>query len=152
MTGQLQYILAEFRRGLEHLYGPRLVEVVLFGSQARSDASPDSDIDVMIVVRGAVDSNEEIRRVSPLASELSLKHDVVISCVHISEEGFRNDESPLLLNVRREGVLASLTSQQEGLLRKATTNQQLHTLTTPCSTWPKLCCLRRAWPTQSTRR
>lgn len=105
MTLHLQHILAEFRRGLERLYGNRLVELILFGSQARNDASPDSDIDVMIVVRGPVDSNEEIRRVSPLASELSLKHDLVISCVHVSEEAFRRDQSPLLLNVRREGVL-----------------------------------------------
>ncbi len=105
MTIKLQHILAEFRRGLDALYGPRLVEVVLFGSQARNDASPDSDIDVMIVLRGAVDANKEIPRVSPLASALSLQHDVVISCVYISEGGFRRDESPLLLNVRREGVL-----------------------------------------------
>jgi len=105
MTVKLQHILAEFRRGLEALYGPRLVEVVLFGSQARNDASADSDIGVMMVLRGAVDSNMEIPRVSPLASGLSLKHDVVISCVYISEEGFLRDESPLLLNVRREGVL-----------------------------------------------
>ncbi len=105
MTVKLQHILAEFRHGLEGLYGPRLVEVVLFGSRARNDASADSDIDVMIVLRGAVNSNKEIPRVSPLASGLSLKHDVVISCVYISEEGFRLDASPLLLNVRREGVL-----------------------------------------------
>ena len=105
MTVKLKHILTEFRRGLEALYGPRLVELVLFGSQARNDASVGSDIDVMIVLRGTVDSNKEIPRVSPLASCLSLKDDVVISCVYISEEGFRRDESPLLLNVRREGVL-----------------------------------------------
>jgi uncharacterized protein len=105
MTVTLQHILREFRRGLEDLYGPRLVEIVLFGSQARNDADPDSDIDVMIVLRGTVDSNKEIARVSPLASGLSLKHDVVISCVYISDESFLGDESPLLLNVRREGVL-----------------------------------------------
>jgi hypothetical protein len=29
----LRHILMEFRQGLEALYGPRLVELVLFGSQ-----------------------------------------------------------------------------------------------------------------------
>ena len=105
MTIGLMHILTAFRHGLEELYGPRLVEVVLFGSQARNDAAPDSDIDVMVVLRGAVDSNMEISRVSPLASGLSLMHDVVISCVFISAAGFLRDKSPLMLNIRRAGVL-----------------------------------------------
>jgi predicted nucleotidyltransferase len=105
MNARLRQILAEFRRGLDTLYGPRLVEVVLFGSQARNVAGPESDIDVMVVLRGPVDSNDEIRRVSPLAAAVSLKYDVVISCVYVSEEAYGRDESPLLLNVRREGIL-----------------------------------------------
>ena len=105
MTARVRQILTEFRRGLDLLYGPRLVELVLFGSQARNTASSESDIDVMIVLDGPVDSNDEIRRVSPLAAALSLKHDVVIFCVYLAEEAYHLDESPLLLNVRREGVL-----------------------------------------------
>jgi predicted nucleotidyltransferase len=96
--------LEQFRRGLEKIYGARLAEVVLFGSQARNEACSDSDIDVLVVLNGPVDPNLEIPRVSPLASGLSLRHDVVISCVYVSEHDFRADESPLLLNVRREGV------------------------------------------------
>jgi uncharacterized protein len=102
---RLDTILQEFRRGLEQIYGSRLVRIVLFGSQARDEAEPDSDIDVMLVLQGAVDPNREIERLSSFTSGLSLKHDVVISCVYVSEEGFRNEQSPLMLNVRREGVL-----------------------------------------------
>jgi predicted nucleotidyltransferase len=104
MKPALHHILEQFRRGLERIYGARLAEVVLFGSQARNEAWSDSDIDVLVVLKGPVDPNLEIPRVSPLASGLSLRHDVVISCVYVSEEDFRADESPLLLNVRREGV------------------------------------------------
>jgi predicted nucleotidyltransferase len=104
-AARLDTILREFRDGLEQIYGSRLVRVVLFGSQARDEAEPDSDIDVMLVLQGAVDAHREIRRLSSFTSGLSLKHDVVISCVYVSEEDFGNQQSPLMLNVRREGVL-----------------------------------------------
>ena len=101
----LSQILREFREGVEEIYGSRLVRLVLFGSQARDDAEPGSDIDVMLVLRGAVNPHSEIMRLSSFSSALSLKHDVVISCVYKSEVNFRNEQSPLMLNVRREGVL-----------------------------------------------
>ena len=102
---QLDTILREFRNGLEQLYGARLVRLVLFGSQARDEANPGSDIDVMVVLRGPVNPHEEIGRLSAFKSELCLKHDVLVSCVYVSEAEYRQDGSPLLLNVRREGVL-----------------------------------------------
>ncbi len=59
----------------------------------------------MLVLQGVVDPNREIERLSSFTSGLSLEHDVVISCVYVSEEDFGNEQSPLMLNVRREGVL-----------------------------------------------
>ena len=103
-AAQLDTILREFRDGLEQIYGARLVRLVLFGSQARDEAEPGSDIDVMVVLQGLVNPHEEIRRLSTFKSELCLKYDVVVSCVYISEAEYRQSGSPLLLNVRREGV------------------------------------------------
>ena len=104
-AARLDQILHEFRDGLERIYGCRLARVVLFGSQARDEAEPDSDIDVMLVLRGAVDPHKEVQRLSSFTSGLSLWHDVVVSCVYLSEDDFHNQQSPLMLNVRREGVL-----------------------------------------------
>jgi predicted nucleotidyltransferase len=104
MTATLHEILQEFRDGLERIYGQRLAGLILFGSQARGEASPDSDIDVMVVLRGSVNPHEEIHRLSAFKSQLCLKYDVVISCVYVSEAEYRHGESPLMLNVRREGV------------------------------------------------
>jgi predicted nucleotidyltransferase len=78
--------------------------VFLFGSQAREEAESGSDIDVMLVLRDAVNPHDEIRRLSAFKAELCLKYDVVISCVYVSEADYREDGSPLMLNVRREGV------------------------------------------------
>jgi predicted nucleotidyltransferase len=104
MGDKLTAILAELRRCFEALYGERLVRMILFGSQARGDAEASSDIDVLVVLRGPIDPGQEIAHTGEVTASLSLKHDVVISRVFISAEQFSAEQSPLLLNVRREGI------------------------------------------------
>lgn len=101
---KLPEILSELREGLRTLYGERLVDMVLFGSQARGDAAPGSDIDVMIVLKGDFDYGNEIEETSQLISDLSLKYDTLLSRIFVSKEKFRHEQSPLLINVRREGI------------------------------------------------
>ena len=72
MNAKLCTILAELRCRLETLYGERLIRLILYGSQARGDAEPGSDIDVLVVLRGAVSSCEEIARTIADVADLSL--------------------------------------------------------------------------------
>ena len=104
MTEKVRNILAELRPRFESLYGDRLVRMVLYGSQARGDAEPGSDIDVLVVLRGPVSPYEEIRRTGGVVAELSLAHDEVICCLFMEEAWFSARQGPLLRNVRREGV------------------------------------------------
>jgi len=104
MNKKLKAILTELRHRFEVLYGPRLTGIVLYGSHARGDAEPDSDIDVLVILEGSVVPTTEIHRTSEIVAGLSLKHDVVISCVFVERERALNEQSPLLLNVRREGI------------------------------------------------
>jgi predicted nucleotidyltransferase len=104
MTSQTQTILTELRRRLEELYGERLERLVLFGSQARGDAEDGSDIDVLIVLKGTVDLGKEVEFAGGLLAELSLKFDTVISPVFVSSSRYRTSQTPLLRNVRREGL------------------------------------------------
>jgi predicted nucleotidyltransferase len=50
MLSQLKPLLNEFRQALIQYYGDRLSKIILYGSQARNDATENSDIDVMIVL------------------------------------------------------------------------------------------------------
>jgi uncharacterized protein len=104
MHRKLTVILKDLRHRFEALYGERLVQMVLFGSQARGDAAPESDIDVLVVLHGPVNPGEEIARTGELTASLSLKHAVVISRVFVSAEQFSDEQSPLLRKVRREGI------------------------------------------------
>ena len=79
MSERLQSLIAELRRRVEALYGPRLVRLVLFGSQARGDAEPGSDIDVLVVLEGLVMPGKKIARTGEVSAGMSLENNVVIS-------------------------------------------------------------------------
>lgn len=104
MSEKVRSIIKELRHRLEALYGPRLVRMVLYGSQARGDAEPGSDIDVLVVLQGPVSPGEEIARTSDIIAALSLAHGVVLSRAFVSSDRFEREQSPLLMNIRREGV------------------------------------------------
>lgn len=104
MNQHLTPILGEFRHQLELLYGEQLAQIVLFGSQARGDASPDSDIDVLIVLKQLVNTATEIERTSKFTANLCLEHNVVISRTFVSLEQFQSELGGFFRNVRREGI------------------------------------------------
>jgi len=100
-----QALVAELRHRLEALYGPRLVLMMLYGSQARGEAELGSDIDVLVVLKGPVSPGEEIVRTGEIVAELSLRFNKVLSCLFMDEERFTHRNGPLLRNVRKEGVV-----------------------------------------------
>jgi uncharacterized protein len=105
MNLTLSLILTHLKQELTNLYGDRLYQLTLFGSQARGDAEPESDIDVLVVLKPPVNPGEEIKRTGKAISDLSLEYDVVISCLFMDETHYQTRNSPLLRNIRKEGVL-----------------------------------------------
>ena len=101
---QLTEILEALRQMFLHVLGDQFEAMYLYGSRARGDARLDSDVDVLVVVRGPFDYGELIGRTSPIVSALSLEHDLVISRAFVSREQYEREQSPFLLNVRREAV------------------------------------------------
>jgi predicted nucleotidyltransferase len=97
-------ILQEFKQQISKLYGQRLKKVVLYGSYARGQANDEhSDIDLAIVLAGAVEPCKEIDRMADIFTDLNLEHNVLIAVYPVSESNFDKIESPFLINVRKEG-------------------------------------------------
>ena len=97
--------MADLKAELRRLYGSRLREVILYGSQARGDAGPDSDIDVMVVLDGPVEPMAEIKRALGPVSDLCLKHETLIACMFTTPDTLASSPLPLYENIRREGIV-----------------------------------------------
>lgn len=100
----LKPVLEELQTELRALYGDRLVRLVLYGSYARGTATEDSDVDVMVVLHGEVDPVEENWRMGSILADLVLKYGELISAIAVAESRYVSGNTPLLINVHREGL------------------------------------------------
>ena len=100
----LALVLGALRQGLDRALGPQLAQVVLYGSQARGEARPDSDVDVLVVVKGNVNYPELMERTSEIVAGVSLQYDVVVSRAFASQLQYEAAQNPFFVNVRREGI------------------------------------------------
>lgn len=108
MDSRIESILIELRAGLEAIYGGRLKAVILYGSHARGEAKPgwDSDVDVAFLLDEFADPSDEIERTGDLVAELSLRHGLTIALFPLTYERWQRGDTPLLSNIRREGIAA----------------------------------------------
>ena len=96
--------LAELRRRFEALYGDRLVHLILYGSQARGDARPWSDIDLLVVLKGPVDDRQEWKGAEEFIARVCLEFNVVTTPIFMSEDEYLSGDRALHRNIREEGV------------------------------------------------
>lgn len=110
MSGQLSNtppgqdpVLQTFAAALRQRLGPRLCQVVLFGSRARGDARDDSDYDVLVVVDHRTPELRSI--ILDVECQLMDRYGALVATVLRNEEEWVcNQGLPLARNIAREGV------------------------------------------------
>ena len=104
---EVKQIVEELCGGIASLFPNSQIEAILFGSYARGDAEPGSDIDVLLLVdapRQVI--SERSWKVGDLAAELLLDHGIVVSPIVENRDYFHSnlELSPLYRNIQNEGV------------------------------------------------
>ena len=98
-------LLQRIKERLQELYGSRFRGLVLYGSVARGEDGPDSDIDLLCLLEGPVNM---IKEISPIVTALSdlqqayFKHIISVKAVDVAQ--FERGAYPLVIEAKREGV------------------------------------------------
>lgn len=100
----ISQIINLFKTEIQKIYLGELSQLILYGSQARGEAKPESDIDILVILKYGNNDQKKYQKVINLISDLCLEYEILISCVFVSENQFKTEKSPLLINIYREGI------------------------------------------------
>ena len=100
--------LESYRQALRERFPGLIDDIIIFGSKARGDAGPDSDLDVLVVLReGERQTKNEVRR---LGHHLAVLSEAVPSIMVYTKAEWmerEHDGSPFYRAVMRDGVHVS---------------------------------------------
>jgi predicted nucleotidyltransferase len=93
-------LLVEISRRIQETTVPE--QIILFGSYARGEAGPDSDLDLLVVVRDVAQPRQESTRIRRALRGLLVPIDVIVATPeHL--ETFRNSPGMIYGRALREG-------------------------------------------------
>lgn len=97
-------MLQQLRALFIEMYGPRFRRLILFGSQARGDARPWSDVDIALILADPVYPPDERDRTLNLSGVVSLANNLVPMCLYVGEAEYTTSDDLLFRNIRGEGI------------------------------------------------
>ncbi|MFZ5471577.1 MAG: nucleotidyltransferase domain-containing protein [Myxococcota bacterium] len=102
----IRQAVLDFQARVRARFGPRLSDMRIFGSYARGDWGPESDVDVLTVVEGLTE--RERREIFELAEEVFFERMIRLSPLAFSAaeyEEHRAREYQLIADIQAQGVV-----------------------------------------------
>ncbi len=84
----------------------RLKGVLLFGSEARSTATEESDIDILVLLSGPIQLGSDLQEVISATYFIQLDIDRAIHFVIADEKEYESGEFSLYRTIKKEGFAA----------------------------------------------
>jgi predicted nucleotidyltransferase len=99
-------LLKKIKKKLKELYGDRFEGLVLFGSYSRGDFDSESDIDLLCLLKGPVNTAREVSPIVDCTYSIQLEYpDIIFHIYAVDSIDFENGSYPLCATAKEEGTL-----------------------------------------------
>ena len=108
MPKNIQDLIRQYVEAVREIYGSHVHQIILYGSYARGDFRPDSDVDIMILVdMSDLDLKAYAQQLSYMTYDFNMDNDLDIKPIAKSETHFKKwiVNYPFYSNVHKEGVV-----------------------------------------------
>ena len=108
MPKNMQDLIEKYVNEIKKIYGSHLRKVILYGSYARGDFGPDSDVDIMILLdMPDMELKAYSQQLSYLTYDYNLDYELNIKPIAESEKHFQKwmENYPFYANIHKEGVI-----------------------------------------------
>lgn len=96
----------EIITGLLDIFSDNILTIILYGSVARNENTPESDIDIAIVIKNNMDDDTRDKFMR-WSADMDLKYDKIFSIIDIEKNNLENwgHILPFYKNVKKEGIV-----------------------------------------------
>lgn len=105
MKNKLQDFLLELNNAAKNYYGNRLNKIILYGSYARNEQKPESDVDIMLVLNDEkINPYKEVFDFGHKIYSLGWEYGYLVMIKPTTSNKFFNSKLPFYQMVRKEGI------------------------------------------------
>ena len=99
-------LLESLKSRLQAVYGDQLRRVVLYGSEARGEATAESDVDILVILAGPVSFGRDLQTIVQALYPLQLELERPLEAIPVDEGRYLSGDYAFFRNVQKEGLAA----------------------------------------------